>query len=192
MTQPPCLHRQHILRASLPWALAVLTMVTLSATAFSQAVPAPSERLEELHFQLGDWKTTTRILGQDGKVVSERAGSQHTTLEHGGLLILSLSYSEGTDDPVQRRWQYLDQYKKRLFDVTFDMVGHFERRREQWNGDRLTFSFPEPESFQDGVFRNWRKTYYDIKPDSYRVIWDHSEDGKNWTEQIEILYRKEG
>lgn len=176
---------------ALSWtAVVVVTAAAATPVRAQPPIPEPSPRLAELHFQLGEWETTTKFMDPTGKVVREREGREVTTLEHGGLLVRSLTYIDERPEPVARRWQYFDRYKKRLYDVSFDLVGHFERRREERVGDLLAFAFPEPESFQDGVFRDWRKTYSDVTANSYRVTWAYSEDGEDWTAQIVIDFRR--
>lgn len=141
----------------------------------------PSPELERLHFQLGQWHVTSQKLDKDGGVAETRHYRVETTLEHRGLLLLSMSYFEGLDMPGMRVWQFFDRYDGMLHDVSFDMVGHFEHRIEGTNDGSLAFAFPEKRAFQDGVPRNWRKTYTDIAEDSYRLSWDYTEDDSTWT-----------
>ncbi len=170
--------------------LALATIWVLGSPAGAQQIPEPSPRLEELEFTLGTWETDLRVVDSNGEVVRESKGREVVTLENNGLLLLGSSYQEGGDEPVQRRWQFFDRYKKRLNDVTFDLVGHFERRVETRNGDKLAFGFPEPVSFQDGIFRDWRKTYSEITADSYKVIWEHTDDGLDWTRWAEVSFKR--
>ncbi len=171
-------------------AAALLSIVTVVTAATAQPRVDPSPELERLHFQLGSWTTTTRSLDKEGEVVSTRTGRAEISLAHRGLLIHALHYPAGGDEPVWRIWQYHGRYDGILHDVTFDMVGHFEHRTEVDNEGRLAFEFPEMRSFQDGVPRNWRKTYRDVTEGSFVTTWDYTTDGSTWTPIFHTTYER--
>lgn len=163
--------------------LFLLLTVPLPAFAQFPNIEVP-EQLDELHFKLGSWSGISKEYDSEGKLARERKMKLVVKLEHGGMLVHSFLYTEGRDEAIMRVWQYFDRYKKRLYDVTFDIAGHFERRQETRNDGKLAFEFPEPESFQDGVFRNWRKTYSGVEKDSFRWTWEYTEDGRKWTKRF--------
>lgn len=167
----------------------ILAVVASAALAQPPRVD-PSPELKRLHFQLGEWETTTETLNKQGDVVSTRRSRAEIGLEHGGLMIHALHFHENDDEPAWRIWQYHDRYDGKLHDVSFDAVGHFEHRVEVTADGDLAFAFPTLQAFQDGVPRNWRKTYSEIAPDSYRVVWDFTEDGSTWTPIFRTTYER--
>ncbi len=150
----------------------------------------PSPALEKLHFQIGTWEVKTDTLDPNGKVVNTFRNRAVVTLAHNGLMLLHLHFGDGQEESSYRIWQYWDRYDQQLYDVSFDQVGHFEHRIETTNDGKLAFHFAEPQAFQDGVPRDWRKTYSEITPESYRLVWDYSEDGEHWTVMFDILYQR--
>ncbi len=171
--------------------IALMVLAVATSTLAQPPKVEPSPELQRLHFQLGSWLTTTRTLDRNGEEVSTRRGRAEIRLEHGGLMIHILVYPQEGDEPVWRIWHFHDRYDGKLHDVSFDAVGHFEHR-EETNGDgKLAFAFPEPRAFQDGVPRNWRKTYSGITADSFQLLWDYTEDGETWIPIYETTYRRE-
>ena len=151
----------------------------------------PSPELERLHFQLGTWKVTAKSFDRAGNLVRTRENRALVTLRHNGLLIHHLEYDKRPEDSVYRIWQFWDRYDGTLHDVSYDVVGHFEHRVAVDNDGQLAFEFPASRAFQDGVPRNWRKTYSEIEPDSYRMVWEYTEDeGKTWILIFDSLFER--
>ncbi len=173
--------------------LAVMLIAVVSPGGPALAQPPniePAPELERLHFQLGSWQVKTTTLDKSGEAFRTRQSRAEISLEHDGLMVHTLLYPEGSEEPVWRIWQYYDRYDGKLHDVSFDAVGHFEHRRELDGNDSLAFAFPEPRAFQDGVPRNWRKTYSDIGEDSFELLWHYTEDGETWVPIYRSAYRR--
>ena len=150
----------------------------------------PSPELERLKFQVGRWHTASTSFRPTGQVAAVRIGAAEITLEQEGQLLRHRFFVQGLDEPAVRIWQFWDRYEKRLMDASFDLVGHFEVREECDNEGQLCFQFAEKKAFQDGVPRNWRKTYSEVTGDSYLVTWEWTEDDVSWTKIFDIRYRR--
>jgi hypothetical protein len=155
-----------IIAASLP-------MINLGAQAPDVA---PSPEMEKLGFLVGTWDFETVGLSRKGEVIRRSKGRLETRHEIGGLLLVSDGYTEEGRLAVSN-WKFFHNKKQKLYDVQFDLAGNFEvREAVDVDGD-LGFSLIEPFVGEDGVPRDWRKTYRRIKRGSYEIETHYTEDG---------------
>ncbi len=153
-------------------------------------IPPPAPDMARLAFLVGDWDLAVEQLSPTGEVVRRDRGRVVITEELGGQLILAVGYREGSEIG-QRNWKFYNQVAKKLYDVNFDLVGHFEVREETRNGGDLAFSMVEPFVGDDGVPRDWRNTYRPIDRDAFVVEIDHSADGgRTWTLAFRIRHTR--
>lgn len=164
--------------------IVVLTLITAAIpliTVHPQPRVSPHPDMRKLEFLIGRWDLEVEGLDRAGNVVHRSRGSWDTARDMGGLILTGSGYSED-GRLAARSWKFRHGVDHRLYDVQFDLAGHFEVRRTGPEEGALAFSLVEPFVGEDGIPRDWRKTYRPLGPDRYLIETDFSEDGgQTWT-----------
>lgn len=160
--------------------LAMLTALATAGATGAQIGAPPHAQMQQLEFLVGDWTMDVEGIDPAGKVVHRSGGSWSTTLEMGGLVLVGAGYTEdgrlGALD-----WKFFHKEKGRLYDVQLDLAGNFEVRESVATEGDLAFSLTEPFIGDDGVPRDWRKTFRRTGPAAYEIETHYTEDGgKTW------------
>lgn len=130
-------------------ALAVLTVVLASTSAFAQTppTPTPSAHLKELAYFTGTWKCT-------GMTFASQMGPQHATMATveaswglGGFWLLtnfSESRSVANPHPYAFRgvWGWDEKENKVVWSAADDMGGYTTSSSAGWKGNALTMEGP--------------------------------------------------
>jgi hypothetical protein len=169
----------------------LILFLGLIASTISFAQPRPEIKvppeMQKLDFLVGTWKAHSKTMNKKGEVVYESDFVASFEKEMKGMLIMATTGRYDSDDKFeigQRTWYFYDARAKLFMDVNFDIVGNFEIKTGNFDGDELIVAYPEPKLASDGVYRIWRKTMTAISKDSFTWIWHYTQDeGKTWIKQ---------
>ena len=165
-------------------ALALAALLLAASVVIAQSQPqygCDSPESRQLDFWVGEWDLTYTAGGKPAKsrnritkvmdgcvILEEFTGAPGTRLD-------GRSYS--TYDRASRRW------KQAWVDNTASYL--------DFEGATVDGDMAFVRSFtRDGKTTHQRMVFRDVKPDSLLWLWQSSPDGKAWTTQWEIAYRR--
>ena len=144
------------------------------------------EKNKKLEFLEGDWQLDVSWYSRDGKPTRSMKSKALIQSEMDGLLYV-VTYSgnfDGKEKDVIKSWIFYNKAKKEYYDVMYDMAANFEIRHGKFNEDgELVFLMDELLEMLDsgGKKSLWRKTFYDIQENSFKLKYDFTEnEGKSW------------
>lgn len=166
----------------------VAVLFFVSSTINGQNFHVPNEIPEEmkrLSFLVGEYNGDTKFYDKDGNVTRIMKGDTfgaNFIRSHalGGYIIESTP-----DSNMARNWVFYDEIEHVYYDVNVDYHGNFHVFKGGFEGDRFVISdlFNRPSRFgaRKGKPIRWRRSYYNITPNSHDVSFEYSHDeGKNW------------
>jgi hypothetical protein len=167
-------------------AIVTLASLLLAGAALAQMQPPPpAPELKKLDYFAGDWKTDANMKPSSYGPGGQIAGEDHIQWMQGNyfLTIHSKFSSQSMGSGIEVAIMGYDSRKKQYTYESFNSFGEHEVATGTLDADGKVWSWSSAADSPDPM--KWRFTQTVLSPTSYKMKFEMSQDGSNWSSVME-------